>query len=199
MTKKQIFVLNGIHGSGKTSLAQHLVQNDQRLAYFPEIGRQLREEVEYNCLQSGEEFDLEVMRRELERDAYLISEPRIPLVETWHFGNIGYVAARSQGILDRYTRALVGQLKLFDPVCLFIRIDWETFQSRITERIEPDQVELLIDFYKIVSGKTYELYRDLGIKYLTVENEGTLLEGVARLKEGISSVLKYQPHKERAN
>lgn len=195
--KKQIFVFNGIHGSGKTVLAQLLAQNDQRFAYFSEIGRQVREEVDYNSLESGEEFDLEVMRRELERDRLLISEPKIPLIETWHIGNIGYVAVRSPKILDQYTRVLIAQLELFDPTCFYIQIDWRTFRSRITEKIKPHQIPQLIDFYKTISEKTHEIYGALGIKCLTIENQGAPLEGVASLREGIDFVLKPRLSKER--
>lgn len=195
--KKQIFVLNGIHGSGKTVLGQFLAQNDQRFAYFPEIGWQVRKEVDYNSLESGEKFDLEVMRRELERDKLIISEPKIPLVETWHTGNIGYVAARSPRILDQYTEALVAQLELFDPTCFYIHIDWETFKSRITEKIKPHQVPQLIDFYKIISEKTHEIYQALGIRCLIIENQGTILEAATSLREGIDSVSKLRLTKER--
>lgn len=93
---KKIFVFNGIHGSGKTTLAENLaLQHPGTYVFYPEVGRKLREEVDYNSLESGEDFDREVMRRELERDKLLLAETRIPLVETWHIGNIGYLAARS--------------------------------------------------------------------------------------------------------
>ena len=60
---KKIFVFNGIHGSGKTTLAKNLVlQYPDTYAFYSEIGRKLREEVNYNSLESGEDFDREVMR-----------------------------------------------------------------------------------------------------------------------------------------
>jgi len=46
------------------------------------------------------------MRRELERDHDLLREQKIPLVETWHFGNIGYLAARSPELIPIYTTHL---------------------------------------------------------------------------------------------
>lgn len=92
---KKIIVFNGVHGAGKSTLAQLFVERNQGFAYFPEIGGQLRQEVSYNALQSKEDFDLEVMKRELRRDAQLFTDPKTPVVEIWHIGNMAYALARN--------------------------------------------------------------------------------------------------------
>ena len=104
---RKIIVLNGVHGAGKTTLAMQLAQEFPNIyVFYPEIGKQLRDQVSYNSLESGEVFDLEVMRMEMERDKQLMREDRIPLVETWHIGNLGYMAARSPQLIEAYKRDL---------------------------------------------------------------------------------------------
>lgn len=185
---KKIFVFNGIHGSGKTTLAENLaLQHPETYAFYPEIGRKLREEVNYNSLDSGENFDREAMRREIERDKLLLTETRIPLVETWHIGNIGYLAARSPQLITEYEVNLRKQLELFDPTAVFIDISWQTFRQRISENIQPSQVEELVNFYKLIAAKTFDIYRELGITRVLINNEGKLDEGILALRREIES------------
>lgn len=185
---KKIFVFNGIHGSGKTTLAENLaLQHPETYVFYPEVGRKLREEVDYNSLESGEDFDREVMRRELERDKLLLTETRIPLVETWHIGNIGYLAARSPQLITEYEVTLRKQLEFFDPVAVFVNISWQTFRQRISEKIQPSQVEELIQFYKLIAAKTFDVYREIGIAHTLVNNEGKLDEGLLVLRREIES------------
>lgn len=185
---KKIFVFNGIHGSGKTTLAENLaLQHPGTYVFYPEVGRKLREEVDYNSLESGEDFDREVMRRELERDKLLLAETRIPLVETWHIGNIGYLAARSPQLITEYEVTLRKQLGFFDPVAVFVDISWQTFRQRISEKIQPSQVEELIQFYKLIAAKTFDVYREIGIAHTLVNNEGKLDEGLLVLRREIES------------
>lgn len=185
---KKIFVFNGIHGSGKTTLAENLaLQHPETYVFYPEVGRKLREEVDYNSLESGEDFDRVVMRRELERDKFLLAETRIPLVETWHIGNIGYLAARSPQLITEYEVTLRKQLGFFDPVAVFVDISWQTFRQRISEKIQPSQVEELIQFYKLIAAKTFDVYRELGIAHTLVNNEGKLDEGLLVLRREIES------------
>lgn len=172
-----------MQGSGKTTLAEFISQQDSRYVFYPEIGRKVREEVDYNTLQSGDAFDREVMRREFERDNLIIDEVKIPLIETWHTGNIGYVAARSPQLLNTYVSALINQLKRFDPTCFFIHIDWETFRQRNSRRTDVVEMDQLMDFYKLVSEKTLGLYEAFGIRHFIIENQAPIQEGVAHLTE----------------
>jgi adenylate kinase family enzyme len=189
---KKIFVFNGIHGSGKTTLAENLaLQHPETYVFYPEVGRKLREEVDYNSLESGEDFDREVMRRELERDKLLLAETRIPLVETWHIGNIGYLAARSPQLITEYEATLRKQLGFFDPVAVFVDISWQAFRQRISEKIQPSQVEELIQFYKLIAAKTFDVYRELGIVHTLVNNEGKLDEGLLALRREIESRIQH--------
>jgi deoxyadenosine/deoxycytidine kinase len=187
--KKQIIVFNGVHGAGKSTMAQALATQDDRFVLYPEVGRQIREEVTYNALESGEEFDREVMRREIGRDALLVKAQKVPLIETWHMGNIGYIEARTPHLTAEYTELLRKQLELFDPICVFVHIDWDLFRKRVTEKIRPSQMEELIAFYQIIKDTTFKLYDQLGLGHHIIENQGDLHDGMVILKERINERL----------
>lgn len=187
--KKQIIVFNGVHGAGKSTMAQALAAQDDRFVLYPEIGRQIREEVTYNALESGEEFDREVMRREIGRDMLLVQAQKIPLIETWHMGNIGYIEARTPQLTAEYTELLRKQLELFDPICVFVHIEWDLFRKRVTEKIRPSQMEELIAFYQIIKDTTFKLYDQLGLGHYIIENQGDLCDGMVTLQECINKRL----------
>ncbi|MCL5436821.1 MAG: ATP-binding protein [Candidatus Dependentiae bacterium] len=187
--KKKVVVFNGVHSAGKSTLAQALAEHDDRFIFYPEIGRKVREEVTYNALESGEEFDREVIRRELAQDAELIKEPKIPLVETWHIGNLGYMRARTPHLMPEYTRSLERQLDVIEPICLLIEIDWDTFRTRATEKIRPDQMDELIRFFSVIRETTLELYRSLDIRYHAIENRNELGSALAAAQSCIDERL----------
>lgn len=172
--KKKIVIFNGVHGAGKSTLVKALAQQNNQFVAYPEIGRQIREEVTYNALESGEAFDREVMRRELAQDQVLVTVPHTPLVETWHIGNLGYMQARTPYLMGEYTELLKKQLTIVDPICIFVHIDWDVFRKRATEKIKPDQMEALVRFFSVIRDTTLELYNQLGLPYFTVENQGDL-------------------------
>ena len=89
-------VLIGPHGSGKTTLGLCL-GNQLGWRRDVEIGEVLRREAlsrndNAHALASQPDFDLEVTRAELRRDAASIG-PRI--IETWHPGNLAYAQLRN--------------------------------------------------------------------------------------------------------
>jgi len=182
---KKIIVFNGIHGAGKSTMARLFVERNQGFAYFPEIGGQLRQEVSYNAFQSKEDFDLEVMKRELARDKQLLIDPKSPVVETWHIGNMAYILARNPHLFPSYQEAFNKQLLLFHPTAILLDIAWDTFRSRATEKIASDQVDRLIAFYQEVLENTVKIYGQFDIPYFRVKNEGNLHESIEIIGENL--------------
>lgn len=180
---KKILVFNGVHGAGKSTIARLFVERDRGFAYFPEIGGQLRREVSYNALQSKEDFDLEVMKREMARDKQLLIDPKIPVIETWHIGNMAYALARNPHLFPNYREGLSKQLLLFDPTAILLDIAWDTFRLRTTEKIASGQVDRLIAFYQEVLENTVKIYGQFDIPYFRVKNEGDLGESIETVGE----------------
>ncbi len=185
--RKPIIVLNGVHGAGKTTLATLLEQRNDRYQRFPEIGAMLRQEVGMNALSSDERFDTEVIRRETVRDSILFATQKIPLVETWHIGNLAYVSTRSPRLLASYEKCFPQFLSLFDPLAIFITIPWNTFAQRATEKIEPEQRQELQRFYECIQHVIEASYARFHIPFFRIENGPGNLEANAKLIEDFLS------------
>lgn len=137
MSGKRIAVMLGPHSSGKTTLGRALAGIG--LPYFEEIGSVLRSTVDEAVTNSQEWFDAEVMHRELDRDALLLSQVTTPVIESWHLGNLAFALARkSTNVLDRYFPAVRERLAVFSPMIVRLEISDDEFLQRITERgVEP--------------------------------------------------------------
>jgi hypothetical protein len=182
---KEILVFNGVHSSGKSTLAQSFSREHEGFTYFHEIGGQLRQEVTYNALESGESFDIEVMKREIARDYEILNCTNTPLVETWHLGNMAYALTRAPKLFDKYKIAFEQQLELFMPRAVLVLINWDIFRKRATEKIPLDQMDELVDFYDKVLEHTYKIYETFNIDYFHVKNEGLFQESIASLRDGL--------------
>ena len=88
----------------------------------------------------------------------------------------------SPDLIPEYKTYLIGQLRLFKPRAIFVEISDDVFRSRITERIKPDQVNQLIEFYDIITQTTRQLYSDFNIPFITINNEGLLREAMVKLE-----------------
>lgn len=180
--KKRILIFNGVHGSGKSTLAKRLVAGDGRYVYFPEIGAQLRSEVNFDVLHSGYDFDTEIMRRELSRDIDLIESPSIPVVETWHFGNLAYILSRNPNLYKNYKDKTEEQLERFVPEVISIDIGEKTFRDRVTEKVSPADFERLVDFYRGIRENLEKVYADFNIIPLKIMNEGPIEEVLMEMR-----------------
>ncbi len=186
--KKPIVVLNGVHGAGKTTLATLLEQRNNRYQRFPEIGAMLRQEVGMNALSSDECFDTEVIRRETARDYILLTTQKVPLIETWHIGNLAYVSTRSPQLLASYEERFPEFLSLFDPIAVFITIPWDIFAQRTTEKIRPEQIQELQQFYEHIQCIIEASYDRFHIPFFRIENgSGNLEANVKSIEDFLSN------------
>lgn len=155
--KKDIVVILGVHGSGKTTIGKFL--NSNGFAYFGEIGNDLRKTCSCNVLDSCYLFDREIMMKEIERDQVLLSQKRTPAIETWHIGNIAFSRIRkNKEIAKEYEKRLQNQLKKFNPNILLINISDEIFVKRASERGIKSKIRLL-KFYKDVFEEERKIIR----------------------------------------
>lgn len=146
MTNKLV-VLLGIHGSGKSTLGAALP--DDRFKFFPEIGTTLRLQVKEAVTDSQELFDHQVMSQEIARDEEVLNEQRIPVVETWHLGNLAFAMARgSHRTIASYRTVLARQLSRFEVQVVKLNLSDRDFLVRLTERnVAPMSA---LRFYRLV-------------------------------------------------
>jgi len=183
--KKKILVLLGSHGAGKTTLGLALPKG--QFSYYEELGRRLRSSVNCSVLCSCYLFDQEVMRQELERDEILHSDIRLPIVETWHIGNIAFALARkSVAIADQYLAVVRERIHAFCPSFIFLRISDLEFFKRASER-RVDLTEVL-SFYRAVEQRSLRLIRQL----LGDESCVLFLENNSDLKTSVNHIMEWR-------
>ncbi|MGC8588940.1 MAG: hypothetical protein ACP5LI_07960 [Hydrogenobaculum sp.] len=185
MEKKTIIVFNGIHNSGKTLLATKFVENDNRFKFFEEMGWLLRKQVTYDTLTYEESFDRKVMQMELERDRELLASRYIPIVETWHFGNLAYVMLRSPTLMNDYINQVNNRLQKFEPIVLLVKATIHTCQVRETDLNFIAKASEYKKFWQGIYRNLLLIYRRFNINYEVIDNNGTIEEALNSVKKAV--------------
>ena len=154
---RNLVVLLGVHGAGKTTFGLSLPAD--RYAFYGEIGTQLRAAVDFGVTSPQEDFDREVMLREVQRDDELLTESRIPVVETWHIGNLAFALARGSNVIAmQYRQVMTRQLAHFDVAAIVLTLPDEEFLSRATEKkTSPSDA---LRFYREVEQYQHSLLKE---------------------------------------
>jgi thymidylate kinase len=171
---KEVIVLNGIHGAGKSTLGERLQK--QGSIYLPEIGRELRRRVSYTVFEQMEDFDRNVMNEELKRDVMLLETKGIPVIETWHPGNIAYAMIRNPKLAEEYMQEFNATLQYFKPTMVMLGINRQTFNSRTSENTGNKNSEDLWYFYKKIRTNTLQIYNDFNLNHILVDGNKNIEE-----------------------
>ncbi len=162
-------VLVGPHGAGKTTLGRRVAAR-LGVSFEHELGAELRREAlardaSRHAMLAQEDFDAEVMRRELARDLE-VKPGAGRVVETWHPGNLAYAARRSPGVAARYRQRLGEHLETWRPVVVVqpLTVSFETALARLSEP-GPD-AESLVAFFRAVGDDAVREARGLGLVVL---------------------------------
>ena len=176
--KPTIVCLLGIHTSGKTTVGEklHLLG----LPYYPEIGNELIQTVDFSSPETVEWFDREIMKRELERDnSFLSLGVEAAVVETWHVGNIAYAEIRTPSVANEYKALLKEQFLKYNPLFFFLDISEETFRERANKPVPLGVEEDQFIFYQNIRNNILSLFNEYNIDYYSIDaNDG--IDGVVK-------------------
>ena len=91
----------GPHASGKTSILRALERDNVITGCGYEIGKEIFYRDKGIPDKRDEAFEVELTKMELERDIYFANLPGVSASETWHPGNLAYVAVRNPKSFSR--------------------------------------------------------------------------------------------------
>lgn len=181
--KKEVIILLGMHASGKTSAGKFL--ETRGFSFFPEIGEQIRRQVNFDFLTSVEWFDEKVMKRELARDREVINSPQPAAIETWHIGNIAYARIRSPLVAERYFNELQRQLDFIGPMCLLFQISEDTFRKRAKEPLASGTENDRARFFLQVERNLLQVLSDLNLGYKAIDGNQSLDLMLTQIEQAI--------------
>ena len=180
--KPTIVCLLGIHTSGKTTIGEklHLLG----LPYYPEIGNELIQTVDFSSPETVEWFDREIMKRELERDnSFLSLGVEAAVVETWHVGNIAYAEIRTPSVANEYKALLKEQFLKYNPLFFFLDISEETFRERANKPVPLGVEEDQFIFYQNIRNNILSLFNEYNIGYYSIDANDDIDEVVKHIRK----------------
>lgn len=177
----------GPHASGKTSILRALERGNIITGCGYEIGKEIFYKDKGIPDQRDEAFEVELTRMELERDMNFANLPGVSMSETWHPGNLAYVAVRNPKSFKR-----LRDLMMTSPL---IKTAWGikllTTPEQMHERTKTfsDNKEWAVDFHSRVGDKIDECLEALGLtgRTVTLATDGGLDYVVERVKDFIMS------------
>ena len=177
----------GPHASGKTSILRALEKDNVITGCGYEIGKEIFYRDKGIPDQRDEAFEVELTRMELERDMNFANLPGVSVSETWHPGNLAYVAVRNPHSFKRLC-ALMKTSPLIDTAW---GIKLLTTPEQMHERTKTfsDNKEWAVDFHSRVGDKIDECLDALGLtaRTVTLSTDGGLDYVVERVKDIILS------------
>ena len=189
MTNNVIYILNGVHASGKSTVGKLLEQ--EGFNYLPEIASELMKDPAYEPgKDSDKEFQKEVFYREIRRDNHRNLNDNT-IIETWHLGNLSHALVvaddelirKEKEYLDRFIEEKDVKVK-----ALYLDISFEEIFERSSIYTEEDKE--VKDFYRMIEENLYNIYDNLEIDYKIIDNE---TNSPKETKQNIKEIIKNIP------
>jgi nicotinamide riboside kinase len=180
---KEILIFNGIHSAGKSTLAQLLAHKTGH-PFYKELGHEI---LQSHNFQLFPELDQTIMDQELARDTELLQVPTLPIVETWHIGNLAYAQLRDKDTYKIYLQALDQVLQHISPIAIYVTISETTFKSRYNENYFNKPIKEMIHFYRHIEDTTLTLYSKYKIPYISVANDTNVDQTYQQLIEKLKN------------
>ena len=173
----------GPHASGKTSILRALERDNVITGCGYEIGKEIFYRDKGQPDTRDEDFEVALTKMELERDREFANLPGVSVSETWHPGNLAYVAVRNPKSFRRLS-ALMRTSPLIEYAW---GIKLLTTPEQMHERTQTfsGNKDWAVDFHSRVGDKIDECLYELGLtaRTVTLDTSGGLDYTVRRVKE----------------
>ncbi|MCJ7450656.1 MAG: ATP-binding protein [Candidatus Nanohaloarchaeota archaeon QJJ-9] len=185
----KITALNGIHTAGKTSIGR-MLEKREGYTYLIETAEKVIDSIkDEGDIDGDTEFQRKIHRKEIKRDRKLLDKDlEHILIEIWHTGNIAHsMEVAKKEFVEEQKKDLKEKLEKdrFRIHAVFLDIEPEKVWYRSEVREEGDTE--ILRFYRKVKENHFKLYRELGIPYSVVDNNGNIEETYQRVKEIIEN------------
>ena len=173
----------GPHASGKTSILRALERDNVITGCGYEIGKEIFYQDKGIPDQRDENFEIALTKMELERDMKFLNMPGVSISETWHPGNLAYVAVRNPKSVKRLS-AIMRTSPLIETAW---GIKLLTTPEQMHERTKTfsDNKEWAVDFHSKVGEKIDECLYELNLtaRTVTVDTSGGLEKTIRLVKD----------------
>lgn len=168
MRRSTVFVLNGIHAAGKSTVGAFLRTNGHD--YCEEIADGLLEQDRFNGSHLGtRQFQHRVFNRERHRDQEIL-DGGTKVIETWHPGNIAHAHALGHDQVaakeHRYFQRVMTQENLI-IVPIYLDIPIESMWDR-SDRFEKEDRKIQ-QFYLDISDRIRRVYERYNLDYIVID------------------------------
>ena len=173
----------GPHASGKTSILRALERDNVITGCGYEIGKEIFYRDRGHPEKRDEEFEVALTRMELERDYRFAKMPGVSASETWHPGNLAYVAVRNPKSFKRLS-AIMRTSPLIETAW---GIKLLTTPEQMHERTNTfsENKTWAVDFHSRVGEKIDDCLYELGLmaRTVSVDTSGGLEHTIRLVKD----------------
>lgn len=186
-----IFVC-GIHSCGKTTLLQYLKQNAHVSFKGTEIGKDLFYQRKLHPEDQDVAFELEIARRELERDNTIMGKNGVVAVESWHPGNLAYAHVRNPSCVNNLIDLTINSPLLPFAHGIWLRMPPAEIKKR--SKTFKNDTEWAIKFYKKIDQNI-----ERSLKSLNLYDRTIVINALQPTSKIIKSTLCYMENQVKAD
>ena len=175
----------GPHASGKTSILKILERDKIITGCGYEIGKELFYRENFIPHERDEDFEIMITRLELERDSLFAKTPGVCASETWHPGNLAYVAVRNPKSFPKLLAIIKESPLLNHAWGIRLTATLEQMHERTKTFSEHDDKNGVVDFLSRVGEKIEYCLDALGLteRTITLDTSQGLEATAERVKE----------------
>ena len=172
MNQQEIFFFCGPHCCGKTSILTKLKLEGIISERGTEIGKDLFYSRHFETSSQNSSFEIEICRRELQRDITYAGKTGIIGIETWHPGNLAYAKVRNPNIVPFLTK-LISESPLLHA-CKGFRFNLSKESIFGRTKTFANNREWAVDFYTTIDSVLDECISLLDLNNRIIEVDANL-------------------------